>query len=68
MVSVDFKNSQEDLILKICKGGRYFEDVPFFDKYRYIPKKLPDVDYSSAGGDILQEMLKETSVSKRDSE
>lgn len=48
---------QEDLILKICQGGRYFDDVPFFDKYRYIPKKLPGVDYSSAGGDILQEML-----------
>ncbi len=48
---------QEDLIVNICKAGRYFDAVPYFEEYRYIPEKLPDVDYSSAGGDLLQEML-----------
>jgi len=48
---------QEELILDICKAGRYFDPVPYFEKYRYIPVEQPDADYSSAGGDLLQEMM-----------
>lgn len=44
----------EDQILDICKAGRYFDAVPYFEKYRYIPA---EIDNSSADGDLLQEMI-----------
>ena len=46
-----------DLIPSLCIGGRYFDDLPYFEKYRFEPDWLPELDYSSAGGDLLQEML-----------
>lgn len=48
---------QEELILDICKAGRYFDPIPYFEKYRYVPMEQPDADYSSAGGDLLLEMI-----------
>lgn len=48
---------QEDLILDICKAGQYFDPIPYFEKYRYVPVEQHDEDYSSADGDLLQEMI-----------
>ena len=53
----------DDLIPSLCKGGRYFDDLPYFEKYRFDPEMCPDVDYSSTGGNLLQEMLFDAAAS-----
>ena len=46
----------DELALTLCEDGRYFAGLPFFEKYKYDPDSFPEVDYSSAGGDLLKEM------------
>lgn len=42
--------------LTLYEDGRYFAGLPFFEKYKYDPDSFLEVDYSSAGGDLLKEM------------
>ena len=46
----------DELALTLYEDGRYFAGLPFFEKYKYAPDSFPEVDYSSAGGDLLKEM------------
>ena len=48
--------SHDELALTLYEDGRYFAGLPFFEKYKYDPDSFPEVDYSSAGGDLLKEM------------
>ena len=38
------------------KEGKYFETSSHFERFKYYPSKTPDLDVSSAGGDIVNEM------------
>ena len=40
--------------------GRHFETLPFLDKYLRPELAHPDIDVSSAGGDLLKEMQLES--------
>jgi hypothetical protein len=42
--------------LALHEDGRYFAGLPFFEQYRHDPDEFPEVDYSSAGGDLVKMM------------
>ena len=50
--------------LTLHEDGRYFEGLPFFEQCKYDPEEDPQVDYSSAGGDLLKEMQVAIEVTK----
>ena len=45
----------ENAAYNLYKDGRHFDGLPFFERYKH-PQDVPDIDYSSAGGDLLKEM------------
>ena len=47
---------EDDAAYYLSEDGKHFAGLPFFDKFRYDPEDFPEVDYSSAGGDLLKEM------------
>ena len=47
--------ADEDAAYNLYKEGRYFEELPYFEKFKSIHNK-PDIDVSSAGGNIVKEM------------
>lgn len=50
---------EENNAYKLYSQGRFFEGLPFFEKYKYFLPKM-DIDYSSAKGDLLKEMQLES--------
>lgn len=44
-----------DAAVNLYSEGKHFEGYPFFERYKQSFEQ-PDVDYSSAGGDLLKEM------------
>ena len=50
--------------LDLCEDGKYFAGLPFFEQYRHDPDDLPEVDYSSAGGDLLKMMQLDNEATK----
>lgn len=48
--------ANDDAAYCLSEDGKHFAGLPFFDKFRYDPESVPEVDYSSAGGDLLKEM------------
>ena len=47
--------AEEDAAYDLYSEGKHFEGLPFFERYKYTVTE-PDIDYSSAGGDLLKEM------------
>lgn len=50
--------------LTLYEDGKYFDGLPFFEQYRSDPDDFPDVDYSSAGGDLLKMMQLDAEAAK----
>ena len=50
--------------LALHEDGRYFAGLPFFEQYRHDPEDNSEVDYSSAGGDLLKMMQLDAEVTK----
>lgn len=50
--------------LTLYKDGKRFAGLPFFEQYRSDPDDFPDVDYSSAGGDLLKMMQLDAKAAK----
>ena len=46
----------DEAALELHEDGRHFAGLPFFEQYKYDPDDEPEIDYSSAGGDLLKEM------------
>ena len=46
----------DEAALELHEDGRYFAGLPFFEQYKYDPDDEPEIDFSSAGGDLLKEM------------
>ena len=46
----------DDISLSAYKDGKHFSGIPFFEKFKVDPDDTPEVDYSSAGGDLIEEM------------
>ena len=46
----------DEAALELHEDGRHFAGVPFFEQYKYDPDDEPEIDFSSAGGDLLKEM------------
>ena len=54
----------DELALTLHEDGRHFDGLPFFEQYRHDPEDNPEVDYSSAGGDLLKMMQLDAEVTK----
>lgn len=52
----------DELALTLHEDGRHFDGLPFFEQYRHDPEDNPEVDYSSAGGDLLKMMQLDAEV------
>lgn len=50
----------DDVAFEMQHEGRHFETLPFLDKYLRPELAHPDIDVSSAGGDLLKEMQLES--------
>lgn len=50
--------------LSLHEDGRHFAGLPFFEKFRYDPEEAPEVDYVSAGGDLLKMMQLDAQAAK----
>ena len=50
--------------LTLYEDGKYFAGLPFFEQYRSDPEDVPDIDYSSAGGDLLKMMQLDKEAAK----
>lgn len=42
--------------LALHKDGKHFAGLPFFEQYKYDPDDAPEIDYSSADGDLVKMM------------
>jgi hypothetical protein len=40
----------------LYKDGKHFAGLPFFEQFKYDPEDAPELDYSSANGDLLKMM------------
>ena len=47
---------EDEAAFEMQHEGRHFETLPFLDKYLHREPLHPDIDVSSAGGDLLKEM------------
>ena len=47
---------EDEAAFEMQHEGRHFETLPFLDKYLHREPVHPDIDVSSAGGDLLKEM------------
>lgn len=48
--------ANDDAAYYLSEDGKHFAGLPFFDKFRFDPESVPEIDYSSAGGDLLKEI------------
>lgn len=46
----------DEAALHLSEEGKFFEGLPFFEQYHHDCENQPDIDYSSAGGDLVKEM------------
>ena len=46
----------DDAAFDMQHEGRHFEMLPFLERYKHPEPVTPDIDVSSAGGDLLKEM------------
>ncbi len=47
--------ADEDAACSLYKEGKYFEGLPFFESFKNI-HSMPDIDVSTAGGNLVKEM------------
>ena len=49
---------EDDMAYYLSEEGKYFEGLPFFDKYKHDePQEEEDIDLSAAEGDLRKEIL-----------
>lgn len=46
----------DDAAFEMEHEGRHFETLPFLERYKHPEPERPDIDYSSANGDLVAEM------------
>lgn len=48
--------ADEEAAYHFYKEGKHFETTSHFERFKFYPREVPDLDVSSAGGDIIKEM------------
>lgn len=48
--------ADEEAAYHFYKEGKHFETTSHFERFKFYPREVPDLDVNSAGGDIIKEM------------
>ena len=57
----------DDIPLSLHEDGKYFSGIPFFERFKVDPDNVPEVEYSSAGGDLIEEMKLDAAAGQKES-